>query len=196
MEEKSMFSQLVKKTRSYRNFDPSVRLGPDDLARMIDLCRFTASSANKQPLKFAYAFKREDCARILPHLGWAGYLTEKPPYPGKEPAAYILICNDTAISPNCPDTDVGICAQTIVLAAMEKGIGACMLGSIDKTELSAIFSLPETIVPRLMIALGAPNEKIVLTEAVDGSIKYYRDEAKTHYVPKRPLREILLPEIG
>ena len=109
MEEKSMFSQLVKKTRSYRNFDPSVRLGPDDLARMIDLCRFTASSANKQPLKFAYAFKREDCARILPHLGWAGYLTEKPPYPGKEPAAYILICNDTAISPNCPDTDVGIC---------------------------------------------------------------------------------------
>lgn len=190
-----MFSELVKKTRSYRNFDNSVRLNAEELTRWIDLCRFAPSSANKQPLKFAYAFRREDCARILPHLGWAGYLTEKPPCPGKEPAAYILICNDTSISPNCPDTDVGICAQIIVLAAMESGIGACMLGSINKTALSGVFSLPETVVPRLIIALGAPAEKVVLTEAVDGAIKYYRDEAKTHYVPKRPLSEILLPEI-
>jgi len=190
-----MFSELVKKTRSYRNFDTSVRLGARELTQWIDLCRFAPSSANRQPLKFAFAYTEEHCSLILPHLGWAGYLTEKPPYPGKEPAAYILICNDTSISPNCPDTDVGICAQTIVLAAMENGIGACMIGSINKTALSEIFSLSDTIVPRLIIALGAPAEKVVLTEAVDGAIKYYRDEAKTHYVPKRPLSEILLPEI-
>lgn len=191
-----MLLDLLKKTRSYRNFDPSVRLSAVELKELIDLTRFAASSANRQPLKFACACKEEDCAKILPLLGWAGYLTEKPPYPGNEPAAYILICNDTAISPNCPDTDVGICALAIALGAMEKGVGACMIGSMNKAAIAEVFSLPETIVPRLILALGKPNEKIVLTEAAGGQIKYYRDEAKTHYVPKRPLSEILLPEIG
>ncbi len=190
-----MLLDLLKKTRSYRNFDPSVRLTAETLRELIDSTRFAASSANRQPLKFAYAYKEEDCARILPLLGWAGYLAEKPPYPGNEPAAYILICNDTAIAENCPDTDVGICALAIVLGAMEKGIGACMIGSMNKAAIAEVFSLPETIAPRLILALGAPNEKIVLTEAAGGEIKYYRDEAKTHYVPKRPLSEILLPEI-
>jgi hypothetical protein len=70
-----------------------------------------------------------------------------------------------------------------------------MIGSINKPKLAEIFALPANIVPRLIIALGAPNEKIVLTEAKNGETNYYRDEEKTHYVPKRTLTEILLPEI-
>ena len=33
---------------------------------------------------------------------------------------------------------------------------------------------------------------MVLTEAVDGQVKYYRDENDTHFVPKRPLDEIII----
>jgi nitroreductase len=191
-----MLYDLLRKARSYRNFDPSVTYTTADLTELVNLCRFAPSSVNRQPLRFAYAYKKQDCGRIFPLLGWAALIKEdKPPYPGNEPTAYILICYDTDFTPNSPDTDVGIYAQTIVLGAMEKGIGACMIGSINKPKLAEIFALPANIVPRLIIALGAPNEKIVLTEAKNGETNYYRDEEKTHYVPKRTLTEILLPEI-
>lgn len=191
-----MLLDLLMKARSYRNFDAAVTYTANDLTELINLCRFAPSSVNRQPMKFAYAYKKQDCERIFPFLGWAALLKEdKPPTPGNEPTAYILICYDTEITPNSPDADVGIYAQTIVLGAMEKGIGACMIGSINKQALAEIFALPPNIVPRLILALGAPNEKIVLTEAKNGVTNYYRDEEKTHYVPKRPLNEILLPEI-
>ncbi len=190
-----MLKDLLIKTRSYRNFDRSVSIDRETLLELIALCRYTPATANRQPLKYAYAYKREDCDRIFPNLAWAGYLAEnKPPFEGNEPAAYILLCVDNEIMKEA-DVDVGICAQVIVMGAMEKGLGACMIGSIKKAEIVNIFSLPQNIVPRLIIALGAPNEKIVLTDVKNGNIKYYRDADNTHYVPKRTLDEIVLPEI-
>lgn len=189
-----MFKDLVKSTRSYRNFRSDVRFTREDLTALIELCRFTPATANRQPLKFGFAYGEKACEEIFPLLGWAGYLTEKPPFPGNEPTAYILICYDTDIL-QAAEVDVGICAQTIVLGAMEKGIGACMIGSFSKEKIAGIFGLPSNIVPRLIIALGAPNEKIVLTDAQNGEIKYFRDSEGTHFVPKRPLDEILLPSI-
>lgn len=189
-----MFTDLVKATRTIRNFDPSVRIAAEDLEGFIELCRYTPATANKQPLKFAYACTREACEKIFPLLGWAGYLTDKPPYDGNVPAAYILICCDTNIMKD-PEVDVGICAQTIVLAAAEKGIGACMLGSINKDKLAEYFSLPEGVLPRLIVALGKAKETVEIVDAVDGEIKYYRDGKEKNIVPKRPLSEIMLPEM-
>ena len=191
-----MFDELVKKTRSYRNFDNSYRMSGDELTSLIELCRYTAATANLQSVKFAYAYKNEDCDKIFPHLGWAGYIKEnKPPYKGNEPAAYILLCSDTRISREVIGLDIGICAQTIVLAAAERGIGACILGSMNRDAVSKIFSLDDAIKPIIIIALGKPKEEIRIVDAVDGNIKYYRDENDVHFVPKRPLGEILLPEI-
>ena len=45
----------------------------------------------------------------------------------------------------------------------------------------------------LVVALGKPDEKIVLTEADrDGDTNYYRDENDVHYVPKRKLEDIVI----
>ena len=53
-------------------------------------------------------------------------------------------------------------------------------------------SLPENLVPKLILGLGVPDEQVVLTEAADGQVKYYRDSEDVHYVPKRPLDEIII----
>ena len=45
----------------------------------------------------------------------------------------------------------------------------------------------------LIVAIGRPDEKIVLTEIENGqSTKYYRDEQDVHYVPKRKLEDIVI----
>ena len=188
-----MFSELVKATRSYRNFDPTIRLSDEQLSSLIDLCRFTPSTANSQSIKFAYANSEEACGRVFEQLGWAGYLADKPPYDGNVPAAYILVCYDTSLGREL-EIDAGICAQTIVLGAMDMGIGACMLGSFNKENVSEIFNLPEFIKPRLVIALGRPKETVEIVDMTNGDVKYYRDGKEKHFVPKRPLSEIMLPK--
>ena len=53
--------------------------------------------------------------------------------------------------------------------------------------------LSEGIEPNLVVALGKPAEKVILTEVgADGSTAYYRDENDVHYVPKRRLEDIIL----
>ncbi len=110
------------------------------------------------------------------------------------PTAFIVICQDKNLAPNIASfqRDVGIVAQTILLAATEDGLGGCMIGSFSLAELKKILELPENLEPVLVVALGKPAEKIVLTDVKeDGEIGYYRDENDVHYVPKRALKDIL-----
>ncbi len=188
-----MFSELVKATRSFRNFEPSYSLSDEFMRGLIELCRYTPSTANLQSIKFAYANTAEFCEKIFPMLGWAGYIKEdKPPYDGNVPTGYILLCYDTDISSNELEIDAGICAQTIVLGAMDKGIGACMIGSFDKSKATEIFSLPENIKPRLIIALGKPAETVEVVDIKDGDVKYYRESKDKHIVPKRTADELII----
>jgi len=189
-----MFRDLVIKNRTYRGFDENYRIDRETLIELIDLTRFTASSANLQPLKYFAAADKETVDKIQPLTKWAGALSHlNLPYPGTRPTAFIVICQDNAISAsNGMLKDVGIAAQTITLGAAEMGLGCCMIGSFELAKLKETLALPENIEPKLVIALGKPAETIVLTEAKDGNVSYYRDENDVHYVPKRPLNEILL----
>jgi nitroreductase len=88
--------------------------------------------------------------------------------------------------------DPGIAAQSILLGAVEKGLGGCMIGSIKKAELHAKLELPEHFEIVLVIALGKPIEEVVIDNAESGDIKYWRDENAVHHVPKRSLDELII----
>jgi len=124
-------------------------------------------------------------------LGWAGYLKGwGGPGPGERPAAYIVILNDRMIGGG--DADAGIAAMAILLGAVEKGLGGCMFGAVDRKKLSAYLNLSDNMDIPLVIALGKPKETIVLEEvASDGDIKYWRDSDQVHHVPKRKLEDII-----
>lgn len=64
----------------------------------------------------------EECADIYPYIARAGALKDwGGPEEGRERPAYIVIACDLAIGKN-KQWDDGITAQTIMLAAVEKGI--------------------------------------------------------------------------
>ncbi|MCH5191531.1 MAG: nitroreductase family protein [Oscillospiraceae bacterium] len=196
MENNSKFKETVKKNRSYRGYDESRKITREELLELVDCARFAPSSVNRQPFKYLLANTPEDLDKIQPLTGWARALPHmKLPHPGKCPTAFIVICQDTKWDAdlNRYIRDVGIVAQTMLLASVEQGLGGIMIGNFSPERLSKALELPENIVPMLIVALGKPDEQIVLTEIDDGeSIQYYRDEQDIHYVPKRKLEDIVL----
>ncbi|MBQ9085552.1 MAG: nitroreductase family protein [Clostridia bacterium] len=188
-----MFKDLVKKSRSYRSFQPGKTLSLEVLRELCDTARFAPAATNLQPLKYRLVYKEEERKNLLALTYWAGSLGIKLPPDGHEPAGYIVICHDTSLSVEKPIflMDVGIAAQTMMLAAAERRLGGCMLGAFKPEDVSACLGLPEGLNPKLILAFGTPDETVVLTEVKD-RVKYYRDEHNVHYVPKRSLDEIIL----
>lgn len=190
-----MIKELVLKNRSYRSFDRSVKIEKDTLLELIDCARLTPSARNAQPLLYI-PLTEKGADRILPYTAWAKALPDlKLPPNGKEPTAFILMCIDKNATPNAGIAmkDVGISAQTILLAATEIGLGGCMLGSFDNAKIKAELGLDNNIDIVLAIALGKPSETVVLEEMEKtDSVNYYRDAKDVHHVPKRKLEDIII----
>jgi len=163
------------------------------LRELVDLARLSASGANRQPLKYILSCDPQKNALIFPHLRWAGYLKDwGGPAEGERPTAYIVILRDDEISLSV-DCDHGIAAQSILLGATERGLGGCILGSVQRDEMRQALGIPDRYYILLVIALGKPAETVVIEPVgADGDIKYWRDEAGVHHVPKRSLDEIII----
>nr|WP_321355370.1 nitroreductase family protein [uncultured Draconibacterium sp.] len=187
-----MIKELITRNRSYRRFDEAVKISSEQIISWIDLARLSASGRNAQPLKYAIVTKTEMCEKIFPFLGWAGYLSNwKGATEGERPVAYVAVINDHNIADNhyCDD---GIAMQSILLGAAEDGFGGCMIGSVNKAKVAKLLELDEKLELLYIIVLGKPAEEVVIDEAKDGNIKYWRDENGVHHVPKRPIEEIVI----
>lgn len=189
-----LFKEIVAKNRSYRRFFEEEKISLTTLTELIELARLVPSGANAQALKYMLINSDEDNAKMFPTIGWAGALPEwDGPIEGERPSAYIIVLCDLAIGKN-KQTDVGISAQTILLGAVEKGLGGCMLGNIKRSEIAEKFDIDtEKYSIELVIALGKPKEDVRITDVPQsGKTTYYRDENMVHYVPKRSISELIV----
>jgi nitroreductase len=188
-----MLKDLIIKNRSCRRYYQDQTMELETLKELVDLARLSPSGANLQPLKFLLSCDPETNGQIFPLLGWAAYLKDWPgPPEGERPAAYIVILNDKSIRPK-PGCDHGIAAQSIMLGAVEKGWGGCIIATMKKAELSQLFDIADQNEVMLVLALGKPKEEVRIEPlGKDGDIKYWRDAEGVHHVPKRSLDDIIL----
>jgi nitroreductase len=187
-----MIKELIEKCRSYRRFDESKRIDDSMLISFIKNASQTPSTANLQPIKYRIVNCRQDNDELFSELKWAGYLKDwSGPAEGERPAGYIIILGDTTITKNF-SVDLGICAYALSLCAAEEGIGSCMIGSVNKENVRRYFKIPEHLDILLVTAFGYPKEKVVIEEAVEGDIRYYRDENDVHHVPKRNIKDLII----
>jgi nitroreductase len=190
-----MLKDLVLKTRSCRRFYQDTAVGMETLKELVDLARHSASGENRQPLKYALSCETRTNALIFETLGWAAYLKDWPgPVEGERPAAYIINLLDTEISKE-PFVDHGIASQNILLGATEKGLGGCIITTINRDRLRKSLELEDRYDILLVLAIGKPKETVKI-EYIDsaGDIKYWRDDEGVHHVPKRLLEDILVKE--
>ena len=72
-------------------------------------------------------------------------------------------------------------------------IFGCMIGSFQKEALQQVLKLREQLRPLLVLAIGKPDETIVLENVNEqGDTTYYRDAQDVHHVPKRSVRELVI----
>jgi len=188
-----MIGELVQRNRSYRRFYEEVRIERKTLRELVDLARLSASGGNRQPLKYFLSVDPNTNEKIFRTLTWAVYLKNwRGPAEGERPAAYIIVLGDTRITTSV-GCDHGIACQSILLGAVERGLGGCIVGSIKRDELRSALNIPAHLEILLAIALGKPKDIVVLEPlGPDGDIRYWRDEDGVHHVPKRSLDDLVV----
>ena len=191
-----MIKDLVRRNRSYRRFSREHAIDLQTLRDLIDLARLSPSGGNLQPLKYVLSCNPSTNDLIFKHLTWAIYLKDWPgPGDGERPSGYIIILGDKSIAGSF-GYDAGIAAQSILLGAVEKGLGGCILGSVAREKLRAALDLPEHLDILLVLALGKPAEEVVIDPlGPDGKIRYWRDDRGVHHVPKRARDDLIFKEL-
>ena len=166
------------------------------LRRLINAARLAPSAANLQPLEFMVITDKDICAKIFPHLRWAGYIHPAgTPPPDKIPVAYIVVLvNKNKARPRYAAYDVGAAVQNILLAAWENGIGSCWMQSIERGRIKEILGIFRDSRIDSIISLGYLAEKPVVEE-FRGSVKYWKDKMGILHVPKRNINQILYKDI-
>lgn len=183
--------KLLTRNRSYRGYDNSYIVRPDQLRRIISVATKIPSARNSQLLRFR-PVTHEEAAKVSPYIRLGGALKDmKLPFEGTEPRAFVVVCAATDAPDHYVYIDLGIAAQSMLLQAVEIGLGGICIGAFDKAAVKESLALPYE--PLLVVAIGKPNEKIELVEIHEGENKnYWRNEEGVHFVPKIVLDELIL----
>ena len=183
--------ELIRKRRTIRRFQQK-KIFFDDLKEIVDTGRLAPSASNLQPLEYIVIDAEDMLQPAFEMTKWAGYLppaSGRPPS-GQTPVAFIIILINRDIRPNAGGQDVGAAAENMILTALEKGIGACWIASIDRAAMNNFLKIPEHFEIDSLLALGFPNEDPI-AEPMEDTIKYYKDSAGRLHVPKRTLESVL-----
>ncbi len=128
---------------------------PDELLKeLVEAAARAPSGGNSQPWIFV----------IVREKGRLKRLRAAAPGIAGRPPAVILLCLDRRRGDEEPGTldydmvhlTLGAAMQNLLLAAHDKGVGACAIGSFHRASLDSIVSLPRHLELKLLIALGYP----------------------------------------
>ena len=180
---------LLKRNRSYRGYDASRVVTEADLLKLLEVVPWVGSGKNEQPLRFRLV-TGADAALVHPLVKLGAALPQEHlPHPGEEPSAYIVICS--AVPENkVVDMDLGIAAQSILLRAVEAGLGGIFILNFNPTVLQEALGL--SLTPLAVLGIGKPAEQVFLMPASPGDdLNYYRKDG-AHFVPKLQVKDLVI----
>lgn len=185
-------AELYKGCRTYRRFSQKP-VSHELLRRMLEVARTASSAANAQPLRYTVVEDPRAVTAMQPLVRWAAALPRElgTPVEGEQPTAFVVISKAEGANA-FSDIDVGIAANMLASLAWEQGVGSCMMGAIDVGGIAELLGVPSGQTPRLVLALGYPAHASTVVEVPGtGELKYYLDERRDYFVPKRPFDEVV-----
>lgn len=183
--------QVLNTRRPYRAFTQQP-VPQDVLSDILEAARTANCGANRQSLRYAVAQKPEDVARLCEWSKWAAAIPDGAgtPGPDRRPTLFVVVLQDTAV-PGYSDIDVGIAVASMTTAAWAKGVGSCIIGTLDRAKTAEWMKLPETMQVHTGIAFGYPAHKSTVVPMENAQKNYWRDESGDYFVPKYALEKIV-----
>ena len=182
------YRALVKR-RTIRRFQEK-KVPFSLLKKCVNAARMAPTARNWQPLEFVAVSEKSQVKRLNEAVHFGGSVKEKGRKKGEGPKAFIVIAADKEKYSDYTKMDVGIAAQSIVLTAWEAGLGACMMGAIERERVKGVLGIPKGFEVPLAIALGFPKEK-PKAEKAGKNLFYWVDEKGELHIPKRSLEKVL-----
>lgn len=187
-----MFKELVRKNRTRRIF--SRREVPLSALRdLLDDCRFSASTINRQDIRYILINDDSLCREIfrITNLPTTHKVDEE-----NRPGAFVIMVVDRDL--NLPESflyyNVGIATANLTLSAASKGYGCVTLLSTNMEKLAGIIDLEPEKKAVSVIAVGK-SEQVVKTVDIEGGETSYYKEGDIHVVPKLTVDALIYREI-
>jgi FMN reductase [NAD(P)H] len=157
-----------------------------DLVEIVNAGRLAASAGNRQPWQFILVDDASLVENLFASLGWlAGSPDEK-----ERPTALVVVLLSDPKDKGVAAADGGAAVQNMQLAAWDKGLGSCWIGSADASTVAKILKVPAGLKIFSVLALGYPAEKPVIEDS-DSDVSAKRDDAGTLHVKKLTLAAVL-----
>jgi nitroreductase len=125
-------------------------ISEDNVRRILEAGRLTASSRNDQPWHFIAVQNKEA-------LGTLGSLARSGPYTADAALAVVLAYEKDSIF---GVSDVSRAAQSMMLTAWEMGIGSNWVGFGGLDSIRDVLMIPNDITPFAIIAFGYPEQRL------------------------------------
>lgn len=188
-----MFSELVQSNRTKRIYNGS-EVSFSLLRELIEDCRFSASTINKQDIRYLFINDDRTCSDIFSITNLPS--THKVDIKNK-PGAFVVMIVDRDI--NLPDSflyyNIGLATANLTLSATSKGYSCVTLLSTNLKELADIVSLDKDKKAVSVIAVGKSDQEILTEDVAGGDLSYYKKDGTTHMVPKLTTEALISREI-
>lgn len=151
---------LIKSRQSDRKYS-NRPVEQDKLERIVEAGRMAPSACNAQPWKFILVAHPDLVAKIAEAA--SAKLIGMNSFVAQAPLILVIVREKPNFSSKVGATlknkdysliDIGIAAENICLQAKAEGIGSCIIGWFDESEIRKILSIPKSKRVELLITLG------------------------------------------
>ena len=194
MEEKMNLENLLEWRRSYRKFDESRLISKNDIDEILNSIKFASCANNRQYLRFISVENKDKVLEIFDNTKWAASLPNNigRPKEGERPVYFIAILSDEAKKLRFNGIDEGLVISNLTLTAAEKGIGSCIIGSVNDKKMREILNYEDNYSCEVVIAFGYPKVKSTIKEInLEEDQSYYLDDDGNYLVPKYKINDIV-----
>ena len=178
---------LLEWRRSYRKFDENRLISKNDIDEILNSIKFASCANNRQYLRFISVENKDKVLEIFDNTKWAASLPNNigRPKEGERPVYFIAILSDEAKKLRFNGIDEGLVISNLTLTAAEKGIGSCIIGSVNDKKMREILNYKDNYSCEVVIAFGYPKVKSTIKKInLEEDQSYYLDEDGNYIVPK------------
>ncbi|MFR9277325.1 nitroreductase family protein [Peptoniphilus senegalensis] len=185
---------LLEWRRTYRKFDENKLISKEDIEDILNSIKFASCANNRQYLRFISVENKAKVLEIFENTKWAASLPNNigRPKEGERPVYFIAILSDEEKKLRFNGIDEGLVISNLTLLAAEKGIGSCIIGSVNDKKMREILNYENNYSCDLVVAFGYPKVKSTIKEINAGEDQaYYLDEDGNYIVPKYKIKDLV-----